>query len=65
MYFMLEYDFPLMEILNEAFTGAGECAEVDWQFLGLSMPMWTLIWYVGLALFTLWALIAYRATDRT
>lgn len=58
MYFMLEYDFPLMDIIREAFTGAGECAEVDWSFLGLSMPMWTLIWYVALALFTLWALVA-------
>ncbi|RFF27551.1 MULTISPECIES: disulfide bond formation protein B [unclassified Wenzhouxiangella] len=65
MYFMLEYDFPLMEILREAFTGAGECAEVAWQFLGLSMPMWTLIWYVGLAVFTLWALLANKPGSRT
>lgn len=60
-FFMREYDFPLMEILQEAFTGAGECAEVDWQFLGLSMPAWTLVWYVGLAAFMLWALIARKA----
>lgn len=64
MYFMLEYDFPMMEILREAFTGAGECAEVDWAFLGLSMPAWTLIWYVGLAALTLWALFAARNATR-
>lgn len=56
MYFMLEMQFPLAEILNEAFTGAGDCAEVNWSFLGLSMPSWTLIWYVGLSFFTVWAL---------
>lgn len=60
VYFMLEYDFPLMDIVREAFTGAGECAEVDWSFLGLTMPVWTLIWYVGLAVFMLWALVANR-----
>jgi disulfide bond formation protein DsbB len=61
MYFMLEYDFPWMEILREAFTGAGECAEVDWHFLGLSMPMWTLIWYVALSLLLIFALFSRGA----
>ncbi len=65
MYFMLEYEFPLAEILREAFTGAGECAEVDWQFMGLSMPTWTLIWYVALAVFLLLALFAQRRTRGT
>jgi len=64
-YFMREYDFPLLDILREAFTGAGECAEVDWYFLGLSMPMWTLIWYVVLSVLILWALIANNAGERT
>src|SRR5690625_3912650 len=60
MYFMLDTGFPLSEILNEAFTGAGDCAEVDWTFLGLSMPFWTLIWYVGLSLVVLLALLTRR-----
>ncbi len=38
--------FPLAEALKIVFAGSGECATVDWQFLGLSMPGWTLIWYV-------------------
>ena len=25
------------------FEGSGECATVDWTFLGLSMPAWVLI----------------------
>jgi protein dithiol:quinone oxidoreductase len=49
--FMLEY-FSLGEAITSAFTGSGECAEVDWAFLGLAMPAWTLIWYVLLMLVT-------------
>lgn len=42
--------FPLTEALSMVFEGSGSCAVVDWQFLGLSMPAWTLIWYVALML---------------
>jgi len=49
--FMVEY-FSLFEAVREAFTGSGECAELDWSFLGLSMPGWTLVWYVVLMLIT-------------
>jgi disulfide bond formation protein DsbB len=30
------------------FSGSGECAEVNWVFLGLSMPAWVFIWFVAL-----------------
>ncbi len=43
--------FGLGEALRSAFAGSGDCAVVDWSFLGLSMPWWTLIWYVGLVMF--------------
>lgn len=35
--------FPLSEALRLIFTGSGECADVDWSFLGLSMPAWVVI----------------------
>lgn len=35
--------FPLSEALRLIFTGSGECATIDWSFLGLSMPAWVLI----------------------
>lgn len=35
--------FPLSDALSMIFTGSGECASVDWQFLGLSMPAWVVI----------------------
>ena len=44
---------PFMDVLRTVLTGDGSCAEVQWNFLGLSMPAWTLIWYVGFGLLTL------------
>ena len=46
--YMLEV-FPLGKALTMAFTGSGECAEVSWIFLGLSMPAWALLCFLGLA----------------
>lgn len=46
--------FPLSEALRMIFKGSGECAEVHWRFLSLSMPEWTLIWFVGFSLLGIW-----------
>jgi len=51
---------PFTEVLAEVFYGSGECAEVEWQFLGLSMPAWTLLWYVGITIVTIFVLIRAR-----
>jgi len=32
--------FPVMEMIQSVLQGSGECAEVQWLFLGLSMPEW-------------------------
>ena len=59
--YMLE-NFPLTEVFSTVLRGSGSCAEVIWSFLGLSMPMWTMTWYVGLGLITLW--VMYRPAKR-
>lgn len=46
---------PWMEVLTIALNGTGDCAEVTWRFLGLSIPGWTAIFFsllviVGLVL---------------
>jgi protein dithiol:quinone oxidoreductase len=38
---------PLHEVLGKVLAGSGECAKLDWQFLGLSMPAWVLIALLG------------------
>jgi len=40
--------FPLSDILIAMTSGDGNCAEVVWSFLGLSIPAWALIGFVVL-----------------
>ena len=48
LFFMLE-NFPLSQTLKRLVSGTGECAAVDWTFLGLSIAEWSLIWFVVLS----------------
>ena len=43
--------FPIGEALALILRGSGECAEVQWTFLGLTIPGWTLIVFTGFAVF--------------
>jgi disulfide bond formation protein DsbB len=45
--------FPLLEVLTLIMTGSGECAEVSWRFLGVSMPGWVLVWFGFLGFYVL------------
>jgi disulfide bond formation protein DsbB len=42
--------FPLSRTVELLLNGTGECAEVQWTFLGLNMPGWTLIGFLLLGL---------------
>lgn len=53
--YMMEI-MPLMEVISWAAQGTGECAEVQWTFLGLSIPGWTFIAFLGLGLITILSL---------
>ena len=48
--------FPLTDTLRMVFTGSGECAEIDWTFLGMSMPVWTLAAFLALGSWGAWTL---------
>ena len=43
--FMLN-TFPLSETLKMVFKGSGECAQIQWTFLSLSIPEWSLICFI-------------------
>ncbi len=47
--------FPLLTVVRKVLTGGGECAKIDWSFLGLSMPAWVLAALCMLAAWGLWA----------
>ncbi len=57
--FMLE-NFPLSQTLKKLVAGTGECAVVDWTFLGLSIAEWSLAWFVALALYAAWLAVRSR-----
>ncbi|MDX9741702.1 MAG: disulfide bond formation protein B [Gammaproteobacteria bacterium] len=44
--YMLE-NFPLQRVIEMVFRGSGECAEVAWSFLGLSIAGWMLVIFAG------------------
>jgi len=46
--------FPLHEAMAMIFEGSGECAEVSWSFLGLSMAGWVVAWLAALAVLAIW-----------
>lgn len=46
-------NFPLMDTIKLMFNGSGECADILWTFLGLSIPGWTLVAFLGLATLSL------------
>jgi protein dithiol:quinone oxidoreductase len=39
--------------LQRILRGSGECGVVDWTFLGLSIPEWTLACFIGLGIYAL------------
>ncbi len=46
--------FPLTETLRLLVSGTGECSEVLWTFLGLTIPAWTLVAFLLLAAWGIW-----------
>jgi disulfide bond formation protein DsbB len=42
-------NFPLKKALSLVFKGTGDCAAIDWTFLGLTIPQLSLIAFIGFA----------------
>jgi protein dithiol:quinone oxidoreductase len=53
--------YPLTEVLQRVLAGTGECAEVGWTFLSVSIAGWALVWFVLLGA---WAAILTVAALR-
>jgi len=47
---------PVLDVFRKVLSGSGECAEVVWRFLGLSIPGWTLVMFAGFCIFGLYLL---------
>lgn len=47
--------------VRKVLTSYGDCSTIDWTFLGMGMPTWTLVWFVLLGVFALVAGFRVRA----
>ncbi|HSQ04433.1 MAG TPA: disulfide bond formation protein B, partial [Burkholderiales bacterium] len=64
----LEYllkKMPLTDVLGKVLSGSGECAEVGWTFLGLSIAGWSLVWFVVLGIYAVYVGARARAQSRS
>lgn len=61
--YMLEM-WPLAEVIKKALRGTGECATVDWTFLGASIAEWSLACFAGLLLVHLYAIVHHLRGPR-
>jgi len=51
--YMMQY-MSISKVISKVLMGSGECAEITWQWLGLSMPWYVLFACTGLMLWALW-----------
>jgi disulfide bond formation protein DsbB len=61
--YMLEV-FPFGQALKMVFSGSGECAEIQWQFIGLSIPEWSLVCFSSITIVTILATFMLKPERR-
>jgi len=52
--------FSFAEVLPLLLKGDGNCAKVDWSFLGLSIAGWLLVCFAAMILLALWQVVRPR-----
>lgn len=58
---------PILQVFKEVFAGSGECATVDWTFMGLSIPEQSLILFAVLLIvhvLILWRIVRPAGQNR-
>jgi disulfide bond formation protein DsbB len=61
-YFLVDTT-PLGQLLPALFSGTGDCAKRGWQFLSLSIAEWALVFFVAIAILSLWRTFSRRAAE--
>jgi disulfide bond formation protein DsbB len=62
-YGMIE-SFPLQRAIPMIFRGSGDCAAIDWTFLGATIANWSFLWFLAFALLGFWLALARRTPTR-
>jgi disulfide bond formation protein DsbB len=62
-YGMIE-NYPMRRAIPMIFKGSGDCAAVDWTFLGGSIANWSFVAFTGLGLMLAWLVVRGLRTAR-
>ena len=54
-------NFSLADALPMIFRGSGDCAAVEWSFLGMSIANWSLIWLSAIFILVVWLMLRRTA----
>jgi disulfide bond formation protein DsbB len=61
--YILEH-YKVADVVRLFLTGTGDCTEVVWTFLGLSMPFWVGLSFVGIFALCVWRFMLESNTNR-
>lgn len=53
---------PMFDALRLLFQGDGNCADIQWSLLGLSIPGWTLVAFIGFGTINLYQIFRARTS---
>jgi disulfide bond formation protein DsbB len=56
--------YSALRALEKVLAGSGECAEVSWRMLGLSIAEWSLVWFLAFAVFAVYLALTARRRGR-
>jgi len=59
--FLLE-NLSLTEVFSKVLAGSGECGKTVWQFLGVSIPGWSLVSFIGFGIVACFSLKRHAAS---
>lgn len=62
-WYMLD-SMPLLQFLDTILNGSGECAEIKWQFLGFTIPEWTLALFVVFLVLSVSLFLSHSPKDQ-
>ena len=57
-------NFPILDVIEHVINGSGDCQEVQWTFIGLSLPMWGALFFLLFFLVSLY-LIKNKIQNKT
>ena len=59
---VLIHYFPWQDTVHALFWGSGECTKIKWKLLGLSLPMWSMLYFLFIGIANG---LCYAKLDRT